>query len=435
MGPPVAPVRSLDTPPAQADVVIVGGGIVGASAALFLARKGISTVLCEKGVIAGEQSSRNWGWCRMTLRDPAEIPLMAESLRIWRDMKRLAGVDTGFKTTGLMYLCGRPDDAEKYDAWLEHARQHQLDSRMLSASEVARLLPGGAKTWSGALYTAEDGGAEPELAAPAIAEAAIALGAAVVTNCAVRGIEMQAGRVSAAITERGRIACRSVLLAGGAWSGYFCRSLGISLPQLKVMGSVMRTAPLSGAPAVSATGPGFGYRKRADGGYIVSQPGATIFEIVPDSFRHFGAFLPSLKREWRNLRLHLGRPFIDDWRLPARWPLDRPSPFEVVRALDPKPSDAVLDESARNIAAAFPAFAGMNIVERWGGMIDVMPDGLPVISAVTGLPGFYLATGFSGHGFGIGPGAGRLAADLVTGEASPSELAPFRLSRFGAHPS
>ena len=246
---------------------------------------------------------------------------------------------------------------------------------------------------------------------------------------------MQAGRVSAAITERGRIACRSVLLAGGAWSSHFCRSLGISLPQLKVMGSVMRTAPLSGAPAVSATGPGFGYRKRADGGYIVSQPGATIFEIVPDSFRHFGAFLPSLKREWRNLRLHLGRPFIDDWRLPARWPLDRPSPFEVVRALDPKPSDAVLDESARNIAAAFPAFAGMNIVERWGGMIDVMPDGLPVISAVTGLPGFYLATGFSGHGFGIGPGAGRLAADLVTGEASPSELAPFRLSRFGAHPS
>jgi glycine/D-amino acid oxidase-like deaminating enzyme len=225
------------------------------------------------------------------------------------------------------------------------------------------------------------------------------------------------------------------LLAGGAWSSLFCRSLGIVLPQLKVMGSVMRTAPLSAAPTVSATGPGFGFRKRADGGYIVSQPGATIFEIVPDSFRHFSAFLPSLKREWRNLRLHLGRPFIDEWRLPSRWPLDQPSPFEAIRKLDPKPSRDVLDESARNIAAAFPAFAGMTVVERWGGMIDVMPDALPVISGVANLPGFYLATGFSGHGFGIGPGAGRLAADLVTGEASPAELAPFRLSRFSADSS
>jgi glycine/D-amino acid oxidase-like deaminating enzyme len=413
-------------------VVIVGGGIVGACAAFFLARKGISTVLCEKGIIAGEQSSRNWGWCRMTLRDPAEIPLMGESLRLWRDMKRLAGVDIGFKTTGLMYLCGRSADTERFEAWLGHARQHQLDSRMLSSGEVARLLPGGARTWPGALYTAEDGGAEPELATPGITYAAIGLGAAVITNCAVRGIETKAGRLSAAITERGRIACSSVLLAGGVWSGHFCRSLGISLPQLKVTGSVMRTAPLSGAPAVSATGPGFGYRKRADGGYIVSEPGATIFEIVPDSFRYFGAFLPSLKREWRNLRLHLGRPFFDEWRLPSRWPLDRPSPYETVRILDPKPSHSVLNESARHIAAAFPAFAGMIIVERWGGMIDVMPDALPVISAVTSLPGFYLATGFSGHGFGIGPGAGRLAADLVTGEANPTELAPFHLSRFGA---
>ena len=348
-------------------------------------------------------------------------------------MTRLAGVDPGFKTTGLMYLCGRPGDAEKYETWLEHARQHQLDSRMLSAAEVARLLPGGIKAWPGALYTAEDGGAEPEQAAPAIAEAAIGLGAAVITNCAVRGVETQAGRVSAAITERGRIACRSILLAGGAWSSLFCGSLGITLPQLKVMGSVMRTAPLSGAPEVSATGPGFGYRKRADGGYIVSQPGATIFEIVPDSIRHFGAFLPSLKREWRNLRLHLGRPFLEEWRLPRRWPLDRPSPFEAVRILDPKPSRAVLDESTHNIATAFPAFSGMTIVERWGGMIDVMPDALPVISDVANLPGFYLATGFSGHGFGIGPGAGRLAADLVTGETSPAELAPFRLSRFGTN--
>jgi glycine/D-amino acid oxidase-like deaminating enzyme len=429
--PKVASVPSVEALPTRADVVVVGGGIVGVSAAFFLARKGISTALCEKGVIAGEQSSRNWGWCRMTLRDPAEIPLMRESLSLWREMGRLAGAETGYRTTGLMYLSAGPDDAAKYESWLDKARPFQLESRMLSGREVANLLPGGAREWPGALYSAGDGGAEPELAAPAIAEAAQRLGAAVVTSCAVRGIETEAGRVAAVVTERGRIACPSVLLAGGIWSGIFCRSLGLSLPQLKVTGSVMRTGPLAGAPEVSATGPGFGYRKCADGGYIVSQPGATIFDIVPDSFRYLGAFLPSLKAEWRGLRLRIGSRFVAEARLPRRWALDRPSPFEAMRIMDPKHSREVLDESARNIAAAYPAFRGMTVLERWGGIADVMPDALPVISAVDGLPGFYLATGFSGHGFGIGPGAGRLAADLVTGEASPTALAPFRFSRFG----
>src|SRR5207244_16009 len=120
--------------PPRADVVIIGGGIVGVSAAFFLARRGIATVLCEKGIIAGEQSSRNWGWCRMTLRAPEEIPLMGESLRLWREMGTFAEADTGFRTTGLMYLCGQPGDAEKYELWLEHARRYQLESRMLSAA-------------------------------------------------------------------------------------------------------------------------------------------------------------------------------------------------------------------------------------------------------------------------------------------------------------
>ncbi len=429
MAPRVAPAPSLENPPAQADVVIAGGGIVGVSAALFLARRGISVALCEKGVIAGEQSSRNWGWCRMTLRDPAEIPLMAESLRLWRDPLRLGGADTGFRTTGLMYLCDRPEDAPRFEAWLEHARRHQLDSRLLSGAEVGRLLPGAARGWTGALYTASDGGAEPEKAAPAIAAAAGRAGAALVAGCAVRGLETRGGRVSAAVTERGRIACQAVLLAGGAWSGLFCASLGIRLPQLNVLGSVMRTAPLDGGPEVSAAGARFGFRKRADGGYIVSRAGATIADIVPDSFRFIGDFWPMLKREWRHQRFRLGWRFVEEWRRPRRWDLDRRSPFEEVRILDPRPSDKVLDAAAQEIAKDLPVFAGAAIAERWGGMIDVTPDGLPVISPVARLPGFYLATGFSGHGFGIGPGAGQLAAAMVASDAGRAELEPFRLER------
>src|SRR5580704_1123967 len=90
--------------PARADVVVVGGGIVGVSAALHLAEKGIAVALCEKGRIAGEQSSRNWGWCRTMGRDPSEIPLAMESLRLWRDMNRRTNRDTGFRQSGIMYL-------------------------------------------------------------------------------------------------------------------------------------------------------------------------------------------------------------------------------------------------------------------------------------------------------------------------------------------
>jgi glycine/D-amino acid oxidase-like deaminating enzyme len=430
MPPPLDPVRSDAAPPANADVVIIGGGIVGTAAALFLARRGVAVVLCEKGLIGGEQSSRNWGWCRQTLRDPLELPLIAESLRLWRDARALGGAETGFRTTGITYLCGKPGDDERYESWLEQARQHQLDSRMLSADEVAQLLPGGTRRWAGALHTPSDGSAEPHRAAPAIAEAARRAGAAVVTGCAVRGLERQAGRISGVITEKGRIACSSVVVAGGVWSRLFCANLDLDLPQLKVLASVSRTAPLPGGPTLSLCGPGFGFRKREDGGYIVSQAGAIIADIVPDSFRMFRRFLPTMKAEWKGLRFRLGARFVEEWRTPRRWRLDRPSPFERVRVLDPVPARGVLNEAAENLAAAYPFFGGMRVIERWGGLIDVTPDALPVISGVERLPGLFLATGFSGHGFGVGPGAGRLVADLVTGQPPLVDPKPFAFARF-----
>jgi len=98
--------------------------------------------------------------------------------------------------------------------------------------------------------------------------------------------------------------------------------------------------------------------------------------------------------------------------------------------LDPAPEDAILDEGKSNLARAFPVFKDVPIVERWAGLIDVTPDAVPVISPVTALPGFYLASGFSGHGFGIGPASGRLIADLVTGDSPIVDPTPFRFERF-----
>ena len=434
--PTVDPVVTDEQLPARADVVIIGGGIIGTSAALFLAQKGISVVLCEKGHIAGEQSSRNWGWCRKMARDPREIPLVIESLRLWERMNETVEAETGFHTCGIMYLGETAEDLARLEAWLEHAREYQLDTRIIDGQEVARLLPGSAKPWAGALYTASDGKAEPQKAAPAIAAAARRHGATVVTQCAARGIETVAGRVAAVVTEKGRIACGSAVIAGGAWSRLFCGNLGIDLPQLKVLGSVMRTERLDGGPEISASGGLFGYRKRMDGGYTIATLGVRTIDLVPDNFRLLPQYLPAARLHWKKLRFRVGSRFAEEWRMPRSWGLDEASPFEKARVLNPAADPFVLGRARASIAEAFPAFRDVAIADSWGGMIDVMPDAIPVISAVDSLPGFYIATGFSGHGFGIGPGAGRLVADMVSGGPAIVDPAPFRLSRFtdGSNP-
>jgi glycine/D-amino acid oxidase-like deaminating enzyme len=136
------------------------------------------------------------------------------------------------------------------------------------------------------------------------------------------------------------------------------------------------------------------------------------------------------------LRFRLGHRFAEEWQIKRRWTLDAPSPFEAVRVLDPEADPIVLDRARDSLAAAFPAFRNIRIAQSWGGMIDVMPDAIPVISAIDQVPGMFIATGFSGHGFGIGPGAGKLIADMVTGAPTLVDPAPFRLERFtdGSNP-
>jgi glycine/D-amino acid oxidase-like deaminating enzyme len=430
MPPRVDPVLTTTELPAEAEVVVIGGGIVGASTALFLAERGVPVALCEKGSIAGEQSSRNWGWCRKMGRDLAEVPLATESLRLWEGMNARTNAETGFRQTGIVYLCETAKEAAKHEAWLAQARSYQIDSRLIGPDEIDQLLPGSSRRWPAALYTPSDGCAEPEKATSAVASAAFRKGAAILERCAVRGIETSAGAVSGVVTERGPISCRKAVLAGGAWSRLFCGNLGVELPQLKLLASVMRTGPVEGAPDRAAGADDFAFRKRLDGGYSIARRNANVAELTPDSFKLFFDFLPALVTQWHELRLRVGRSFLEEWRIPRRWALDAKTPFEQVRTLDPAPSRAILDEGERNLVRSFPAFGAMKVAERWAGLIDATPDGVPVISEVPSLPGFFIASGFSGHGFGIGPGAGLLMADLVTGETPIVDPSPYRYQRF-----
>jgi glycine/D-amino acid oxidase-like deaminating enzyme len=397
---PVDRVASDQTLPPRASVVVIGGGIIGTCTALNLAERGVDVVLAEKGEIAGEQSSRNLGWCRKMGRDPRELPLIIESMRLWEGMDARIGRATGFAKCGILYLCDGRAELEQHEAWLAHARPYQLDTRMVTPAEIDALMPGNAARWVGGMHTPSDARGEPQHAAPAIAEAARAAGASILTNCAVRTVETAGGRVTAVLTERGRIACDTVVLAGGAWSGLFCGNLG------------------------------FGMRKRRDGGYNMMQFRGDIVDIVPDSFRFLREFAPMARSEARNMSFRFGAPFFSALKQPRRWDGAAPTAFEATRILDPAPHEASLARGRQRIAAAFPHLAAAKVRDSWAGMIDVTPDAIPVISGVDTMPGFFVATGFSGHGFGIGPGAGRLMADLVTGASPVVDPQPFRFARF-----
>ncbi len=435
--PAIDPVQSdLDTPK-KADVAVIGGGIIGVSTALELASRGFSVVLLEKGVIAGEQSSRNWGWCRQMGCDPREIPLILESLRLWRGMNARVGAETGYRQSGIIYLAETDAEMAAKEKWhRENAKAFGLDTRLVSGLEAEQLQPGSTRKWKGALYTSADGRAEPFVAVPAMARFAQKQGVKILQNCAARGIEMAAGKVLSVVTEHGVIACGQAVLAGGAWSRRFLCNQDIEFPQLTVVNSVMRTDALDAGLERSCSGGKFAFRKRLDGGYTITHRHLSVADIVPDSFRLLREFLPALKLDWRGLRLRLGRRFFDEAGLKRRWQMDERSPFEEVRMLDPEPVSGILDEAAESLKSYYPAFAPMRIAERWAGVIDATPDAVPVISAVDKIDGLFLASGFSGHGFGLGPGAGKLMAELVAGEKPCVDPRPFRHSRYfdGSNP-
>lgn len=429
MSPPVDAVRSDDKLPESVDAVVIGGGIIGTSAAYFLAQKGLSVALVEKGRVAGEQSSRNWGWCRQQGRDEREIPLSRESLRLWEVLQNEVGADLGFRRTGIVYVTRDAAELAQWERWVERARQYEVHTRLLGAAEAAQMTPGCNHRWLGGIHTASDGRAEPAQAAPAIAAAARRRGATLHQGCAARGVETEAGKVSMVVTEKGAIRTRAVLCAAGAWSSMFCRRHDRALLQLAIRASVLRTEP---APAVTEGAVGssdFCIRRRLDGGYTLALRNHVTFELTPAAFRHLRAFMPAYREESQHMKLRLGAPFFKALRTPRKWALDGPSPFEATRILDPEPDRQVLDLALTNLRAAYADLKTVKMAESWAGMIDVTPDAIPVISAVDDLPGFYLATGFSGHGFGIGPGAGHLAADLINGSRPIVDPQPFRYSR------
>ena len=226
----LGPLRFPGPPPARTDVVVVGGGIIGVMTAWHLAEQGLSVVLCEKGRVGAEQSGRNWGWVRQQGRDPAELPIMIEAMGLWKRLaQEVPGL--GFVQSGVMYLAKTAKEVEAFEAFMVHARAHDLDTVMMGRAAVEARL-GTAGGWTAGMWTASDARAEPWVVVPLLATALAAKGVTIVEGCAVRALDVAAGRVAGVVTEAGRIACGAVVVAGGAWSRLFLGNAGVRIPQL-----------------------------------------------------------------------------------------------------------------------------------------------------------------------------------------------------------
>ena len=416
--------------PRRAEVVVIGGGIAGVSTAYYLAMAGTPVVLCEKGVIAGEQSSRNWGWIRKQGRDPRELPAIILALRLWENIARELKENIGWTKGGIAYVAETEDELARFESWLPHAREHQLDTRLLSSVETDALLRQGSRRFKGAMFTPSDARADPRRAVPGAR--ARGRGAGRQHPRELRGaLARNQGRPGERRDHRARADCVSRGGAGGR------RLVGAAaapsrLRAAAAQGQGVGAAHRDGAPDHRERGRRAARRVRPAPGWRLHHRAQRHrdFDLTPAALRHFRAFLPALKEKWGEIKLRAGRAFVDELTTSASWKADRPTPFERTRVLDPAPDDGLLDQVMKDAADLFPQLQDVRPIERWAGMIDVTPDEIPVLGPIPGMPGLFVATGFSGHGFGIGPAAGYLMAQLAVGERPIVDLQPFRFARF-----
>ncbi|MDF3865819.1 FAD-binding oxidoreductase [Pseudomonas denitrificans (nom. rej.)] len=417
--------------PEQVDVVIAGSGIMGCATAWQLAGLGLSVLVLDKAGLASQQSTRAWGFVRQQARDPAEVPLMMAAIPLWKRLEEELQLPLEWRQGGCLYLAETPEQQHKYEDWLKVAANVGLGTRLLARAEVAQLMPALSDPALGALYTANDGQAEPRRVAPAFALRAIERGAVFVEGCGVTGIDRAAGAICGVQTERGYVKTRQLLVCAGASSWRLVQSLGLALPQQAVRCTVSRTSPGPDVGAQSFIGHSIGFRQRADGSINLADETQADIDLNLDYLRGARHYLPHLPEHRAGFSFKLNGTLFHDLRqrLPGS---ERSVNGPVLGERDPqvKVNTSRVFQAQTNLAKAFPALRDVKVVESWAGLIDVLPDGIPVLDAPAQVPGLLIATGFCGHGFAMGPIVGQLMSQWIHKGEPGMDLHAFRLRRF-----
>jgi glycine/D-amino acid oxidase-like deaminating enzyme len=429
--PRAMPVTTLTDLPAEADVVVIGAGIAGISTALYLNEKGFNTVVLEKGVVAGEQSSRAFGWIYSNGWDYGKLPLTNQSKALWQGFAARFGEDIGYRQSGNFTLIDSDEGLEMYQGWLKGALeiQPQMDSRIVTGAEMDSLIPGASQKFKAALYQASDGTAEPTYSVSKIAMGAMREGVKIVAPCAARSVERQGGKIAGVYTELGYIKAKYVVIAGGAWSSLFAGNLGIRVPQLTLASSMQRLSHVEGALPGAGYGPDFTWRMQANGETSVGV-NTSAAPITKDSFRYLFDFMPALEHSSNLLKVRFSNDFFKSLGVPSSWANDEVTPFEKVRMLSGEVDRYENDTALANLRRAFPQYEKAAVLEEWAGMIDATPDSTQYVTEIPDNPGLFLITGFSGNGLTTGPASGQLIAEMIAGEKTTVDPAIYRFDRF-----
>ena len=412
-----------DELPRRADAVVVGGGIVGLAAAYELAEQGMKVCLLDRSQAGSAQSTRNWGFIRQQGRCVEELPLMIEATRMWLELEKRLGCDMDLVQGGNLRLTDSPDRAEDYHHWIDMARSYGLDSRVALAEEVEQIMPGFAGRYLMAIFTPSDGQVNPVKAVAAYVGALRGLDVEIREDYRATAIVTAAKQVVGVQTDDGFIATSTVVLAAGAGSKTLLRSVGLEVPIHFVGQTVALTTAVPKLTNACVWTGEIGFRQARSGGIVLSSGGLGDVKVDIDSLasllspRQFSQAFPMY---WKN------REYL------------RIRPRELIGALTSRTKDGSFKDVARysdvahaheTLSRYFPELR-CSLSMAWAGTIDGTPDALPVLDAVDQLSGLVVATGMSGHGFGIAPAVGKIVADLVTGGSSKFDLRPFRLRRF-----
>lgn len=364
-----------------ADVVIIGAGIQGCSAALHCRLAGLSVIVAEKDRAGRHASGVNAGGVRRLNRDPAEIPLSVASMRIWHGIEDLLGDDCGFHASGQVRIAETPEDLESLRTRAGLVRDLGFaHEEMIGRDELYEMVPALAPHCLGALVVRDDGFANPARTTGAFRRRATELGAVFLENCPA-SLPEQLGDGWKVSTTAGPLESANVINCAGAWGGVISAALGEPVPIETTAPMLMITSRLAPfiTPVVGAVSRYLSFKQLPNGTVLIGG----------------------------------GRQgYADPDRNTARVDL---------------PGLAILAATARDL---FPIMAQARVVRCWAGIEGRLADGIPVIGPSSTQRGLYHAFGFSSHGFQLGPIVGQILAELITGGDSTLPVAPFSITRF-----
>lgn len=407
------------------DMIIIGGGIAGASAAYYAAKEGLKTLLVERDSISAAQSGRHMGVVRCVARDMQEIPMMIDAMDIWRGLEKELGRSIDWREGGMLCCAGNDSEMKRFQTWQKRSREFNLKTKLLSPSDIDVVVPGMVNNFVGALYCEDDGTADPLKSTRAFCDAAIELGAEVAMGQPVAEIVSEAGSVKGVRIGQHLLRSKQVLVAAGSASNKLLRKHGVLFPQDIVRASILRTAPVKQTIQPVIVSSDVGIRQAKDKSLHLYYRDVS-YDVRLDSARYASWFKHFMTSDALSLKINLVSKIKRKQSQAKASPInDIPASWEA-----PYPDHEALAKGHVVLGKIFPELKDVAVMSQWAGYIDATPDALPVVGKIDAVNGLLVASGYSGHGFALAPIVSKRIIELATtGQAEITKtFNPYRFA-------